>query len=153
MCADVGQQQSDQLRVIMNKYIAILLLAFSGSVFGATTVIDVPAIAGKSKSAVAGLIGNPSACSQTKYGEKCSYSKGETEIVFIKGRADWITVEAMDSVPFNQSALISIGLRNTKPSFKNNFTLRWSGLNGLYEVSIFKGKDNCDYAYIKAFTR
>ena len=137
----------------MNKYIAILLLAFSGSAIAASPVIDVPAIAGESKSAVAGLIGTPSACSKTKYGEKCSYSKSDTEIVFIKGKADWVTVEAMDSVPFNQSALESIGLKSTRPPFKNNFTLRWSGLNGLYEVSIFKGGNNCDYAYIKAFTK
>jgi hypothetical protein len=137
----------------MNKYIAILLLAFSGSAFAAGPVIDVPAIVGKSKSAVSSLIGQPSSCSSTKYGEKCLFPKGETEIVFIKGKADWITVEAIDNVPFNQAALNSIGLKSTKPTFKNDFTLRWSGISGLYEVSIFKGVNNCDYAYIKGFTK
>jgi hypothetical protein len=31
--------------------------------------------------------------------------------------------------------------------------MKWSGLNGLNEVSLFKGASNSDYAYIKAYTK
>lgn len=31
--------------------------------------------------------------------------------------------------------------------------MRWSELGGLYEVSLFKGEKNSDYAYIKAYTK
>jgi hypothetical protein len=117
------------------------------------TIMDVPAIVGKSKAEVSTLIGAPSSCTKSKYGEKCQFSKGETEIVFIEGKADWITVEAIDSVPFSQEALVSIGFKSSPPSFKNSFSMKWSGLGGLYEVSLFKGEKNSDYAYIKSYTK
>lgn len=49
--------------------------------------------------------------------------------------------------------LIAIGLKEAKPSFSNNFTLRWNSIQGLMEVSIFKGASNSDYAYIKVKTK
>ena len=98
------------------------------------------------------ILGEPTNCSKSKYGQKCFYSVAETEIVFINGKADWITVEGIDNIPFNQKALKSIGIAPATPSFKNNFTLRWTSIQGFKEVSIFKGATNSDYAYIKAFT-
>ena len=132
--------------------LALSLTLFSSVAFS-STLIDVIKIAGKNQSQVAEILGKPSNCSKSKYGQKCSYSVAETEIVFIKGKADWITVEGIDNVPFNRNALKSIGLSPTKPSFKNNFTLRWSSIQGLKQVSVFKGATNSDYAYIKAFTK
>lgn len=137
----------------MKIIISGILLSLASLNAYSATVIDIPAIAGKNKAEVSSLIGPPLSCSQSKYGEKCSYAKGETEIVFIKGKADWITVEGIDDVPFNQAALEKIGFKNSPPSFKNDFSMRWSGLGGLYEVSLFKGASNSDYAYIKAFTK
>ncbi len=137
----------------MKILISGILLSLASLNVHSASVIDVPAIVGKNKAEVSNLIGQPSSCSQSKYGEKCSYDKGETEIVFIKSKADWITVEGIDNVPFNQAALEKIGFKNSPPSFKNNFSMRRSGLAGLYEVSIFKGTNNSDYAYIKAFTK
>ena len=134
------------------KVLGVLLSLVSLQAYSAT-IVDVPAIVGKSKAEVSTLIGAPSSCSQSKYGEKCQFSKGETEIVFIKGKADWITIEAIDNVPFNQAALESIGFKSSPPSFKNNFSMRWSGVDGLYKGSLFKGEKNSDYAYIKAYTK
>jgi len=132
--------------------LALVICLWSTGAFS-EPVIDVSMVAGKSKEEVSKLIGNPSSCRSGKYGETCMFSKGESEIVFIKGRADWITVEGIDDVAFNSSALESIGLQTQNPTFKNNFTMRWSGISGLREVSIFKGGANCDYAYIKAYTK
>lgn len=130
-----------------------ILLSFASLKAYSETIIDVLAIVGKNKTEVSTLIGAPSSCSQSKHGEKCQFSKGETEIVFIKGKADWITIEAIDNVPFGQVALETIGLKSLSPSFKNSFSMRWSELGGLYEVSLFKGEKNSDYAYIKAYTK
>lgn len=80
-------------------------------------------------------------------------SKGETEIVFINGNADWITIEDIDEIPFNKSALSAIGLKEARPSFSSNLTLRWNSIQGLMEVSIFKGTSKADYAYIKVKTK
>ncbi|MBO2582757.1 hypothetical protein [Shewanella algae] len=131
----------------------VLSLTLFSSVALSSTLIDVSKVAGKTQDQVTELLGQPTNCSKSKYGQKCSYSVAETEIVFIKGKADWITVEGIDNIPFNSNALKSIGIAPTKPNFENNFTLRWSSIQGLKEVSIFKGAKNSDYAYIKAFTK
>jgi len=137
----------------MKRYFVPLILFSFSSVAFSEPVLNVNNVVGKTKAEVAKVIGNPLNCEKSKYGSKCTYSKGESEIVFIKGKADWITIEAIDHIPFNISALESIGLPKQKADFKNNYTLRWSGINGLYEVSIFKGNKNSDYAYIKAVTK
>lgn len=132
--------------------LTISILLFTASAFAAP-VVDVLKIAGKSKNAVASVLGNELSCGKSKYGEKCQYQKGETEIVFINGKADWITIEGIDHLPFSSKALDAIGLKNTKPTFSNGSTLRWSSIQGLMEVSIFKGASTSDYAYIKVRTK
>ena len=130
-----------------------ILFLFLSTVVFADPVVDVPKIAGKSKKEISSILGKELSCGKSKYGEKCQYKKGETEIVYINGKADWITIEGIDNVPFSQNALSSIGLNKTRPSFQNNFTLRWSSIQGLMEVSIFKGASYSDYAYIKVKTK
>jgi hypothetical protein len=137
----------------MKIIILLVLLSIVSSKASSETIIDVPAIVGKNKAEVSTIIGAPSSCSKSKYGEKCQFPKGETEIIFIKGKADWITIEALDNIPFGQLAIESIGFKSSSPSFENSFSIRWSGLAGLYEVSLFKGEKNSDYAYIKAYTK
>lgn len=132
--------------------IAITILAISSTGY-AEMLVDVTKIAGKTKSEINAYLGSPTSCGNSKYGEKCQYEKGEIEIIFINKKADWITIEGIDSVPFSPAALSAIGLKEKKPSFKNNFTLRWDSIQGLNEVSIFKGATNSDYAYIKTKTK
>jgi hypothetical protein len=118
----------------------------------AAPIIDVMKIAGKSQGQIASYLGKETSCEKTKYGMKCYYKTGETEIVFIKGKADWITIEKMEAVPFSKSALNAIGLGERRPAFKSNFVLKWEPFQGLRSVSIFKGASNSDYAYIKVKT-
>ena len=131
----------------------VLSLTLFSSVAFSSSLIDVVKVVGKNQNQVTAILGKPTNCSKSKYGQKCFYSIAETEIVFINGKADWITIEGIDNVPFNRNALRSIGIAPVKPSFKNNFTLRWSSIQGLKEVSLFKGVTNSDYVYIKAFTK
>jgi hypothetical protein len=116
------------------------------------TLIDVPGIIGKSEAAVAEMLGQPTECTSTKHGRKCIYEKAETEIVFIKGKADWITVEGIDTLPFNKNTLGSIGIKTQTPSFTNDFTMRWEPLQGMRSISLFGVGGNADYFYIKAYT-
>jgi len=128
------------------------LLSFVG-VVEADVIIDVTKIAGGKESDVATYLGNPSSCGNSKYGKKCQYEKGDTEIVFIQGKADWITIEGIDHIPFSKTALGALGLKETRPTFSSNFTLRWESIQGLREVSLFKGGASSDYAYIKVKTK
>src|SRR3546814_14841738 len=75
-------------------------------------IVDVPEIAGKAQTEVAALLGEPTSCETVKQGKKCFFKPGETEIVFISGKADWITVEALDRAPYSEEALPLLGLNN-----------------------------------------
>ena len=115
-------------------------------------LIDVPGIIGKSEAAVAEVVGKPTECTSTKHGRKCVYEKAETEIIFIRGKADWITIEGIDTLPFNKDTLNSIGIKAQTPSFTNDFTIRWEPLQGIRSISLFGVGSNADYFYIKAYT-
>lgn len=112
------------------------------------TIVNILSVTGKSKTQIASILGSPKSCSATKYGEKCAYSKGETEIVFINNKADWIKIKQLGTVTYNNDALKAIGLPKSAPSFRNSNVMRWQNKNGLLEISIFPAGDNIDYAYI-----
>lgn len=128
----------------MKKIVSAIILTFSVSVAHAEAIVDVTKIAGKSQKEVTAYLGKEMSCGKSKYGKKCQYKKGETEIVFIKGKADWITVEGIDNIPFSESALSALGLKEKRPSFENNFTLRWEPIQGLKSVPVFKGASKSD---------
>lgn len=137
----------------MNRvFIAAATFLFLGLAH-AEAIVDVTKIAGKSEKQIAAYLGTPSSCSKSKYGKKCQYEKGQTEIVFINGEADWITVEGIDQVPFSKAGLGALGLKEANPTFTNAFTMRWEQIQGLREVSLFKGASASDYAYIKVKTK
>ncbi|WP_159571266.1 hypothetical protein [Limnobacter sp. 130] len=117
-----------------------------------TAIVNVPSIAGQEEKQVATALGEPTSCENTKHGKKCFYQPGDTEVVFISGKADWITVNALDGVPYSEEALPLFGLDKSSASFSNDFVMRWSGVPGLLEVSIFRAQDHVDYAYIKTKT-
>jgi len=115
-------------------------------------LINVMELVGKNKDAVSEIIGAATNCSPSKYGETCQFAMAETEIVFIQGRADWITIEGLDDQPFSNSIIQLLGFQPKSPNFSNAFTKRWEPIQGLISVSLFKGSSNSDYAYIKAYT-
>ncbi|MCP4976242.1 MAG: hypothetical protein GY931_08790 [Maribacter sp.] len=137
----------------MKKIIPAFILTLSVGVAHAEVIVDVTKIAGKSQKEVAAYLGKEMSCGKSKYGKKCQYKKGKTEIVFINGKADWITIEEIDNAPFSKSALNALGIKEKRPSFKNNFTLRWESIQGFRSVSVFKGASKSDYAYIKVKTK
>lgn len=55
-------------------------------------LFDIPKIAGKTQAEVETLLGEPVFCSQSESALNCSFQENEIEIVFIDGKADWITV-------------------------------------------------------------
>jgi hypothetical protein len=118
----------------------------------AAAIVDVPKIAGKTQKEVATILGEPTTCETVKQGKKCFFKPGETEIVFISGKADWITVEALDTAPYSDEALPLLGLEKVTAVLSNESTIRWATIPGLLEVSIFPAQSGVDYAYIKTST-
>ena len=135
------------------KLMLAISLIFSGAVHAEETVIDIPALVGKNKAEVSKLIGAPTSCGASKYGEKCQYKKADTEIVFISSKADWITIEGIDDKPYSDKTIELFGFKPKKPTFSNAFTMRWEPLQDLLSVSLFKGTNNSDYIYVKAYTK
>lgn len=125
-----------------------------------------PRIILKSPDEVHAALGKPdSPCEKGKYGLKCVYQRGQVEIVFIKGRADWITYHNPPNVGFYPAALLHLGVNC--PTDVGKFTvggdaIRWSGTcAGLSSAQLFPGEGTAPvegdfrrlgYVYIKAAT-
>lgn len=137
----------------MNRIFAAAAISVLAGLARAEAIVDVTKLAGKTEKQVAAYLGAPASCGNSKHGKKCQYDKGQTEVIFIGGTADWITVAAIDQVPFSKAALGALGLEETSPSFANAFVMRWESIEGLREVSLFRGASGCDYAYIKVKTQ
>jgi len=55
-------------------------------------LFDIPKLAGKTQAEVEVLLGEPVFCAKSESALNCSFQEDEIEIVFIDGKADWITV-------------------------------------------------------------
>jgi len=117
-------------------------------------VVDVPAIAGKRPAQVAAILGTPTATetirSHGKPLPKRIYRNGDVEVVYVDGKADWITVFGQGQLPFGPEVLSALGLPSTPPSFFNPLgVIRWERISGLRTVSVFPNPDgHAHYAYI-----
>jgi len=135
------------------RFVLLATLAWlTAPVIANDKLVDLPTIIGKTQPEAEKIIGDPAGCNQSKYGLQCTYNLAEMEIVYIDGKADWITVEAMDDSQFEPAAMLRLGLDLGEPSFKSDFILRWEPAGDLLSVSLFKGAQNADYAYVKAVT-
>ncbi|WP_445769316.1 hypothetical protein [Rheinheimera sp.] len=74
----------------MNRVLVCVLFCFFSVKAETNLVLDIPALAGKTQSEVASIIGEPISCEQYKGNrEACHYKKAETEITYINNKADW----------------------------------------------------------------
>jgi hypothetical protein len=138
---------------------ALVLILSTFALAGANSpLVDIPLIAGKDEATVAKLLGKPIGSEKSKYGPQKTYkltSGGEVKVVYIQGKADWITVSPSPNVPvaFGPEAIRMLGLAPTTPSFLSPANIRWSNVNGLLEISIFPAGQNVFYWYTKARTQ
>lgn len=131
-----------------------------------TPGIDVKSLIGIDKAAVAHALGDPKSCetvTPSRVGKvpKCLYRDGGIEVVFINGRADWITVHGSDA-PSPESAFDarldagSLSLLNLSgtPTATTPIRIYWKdAVPGVHEVSMFgEPGGKISYVYIKAFT-
>lgn len=127
-------------------------LVLIGSVF-ADPVVDVPKIAGQTPPAVEKLLGKGKEGEKTKYGKRLLYKDGKVEIIFINGKADWITVNDLSQLPFDESAPKALGFDSQKPTFKSPMVMRWEPAGKLISLAVFELNGRVDYAIVKAATK
>lgn len=136
----------------MLKFLLVPLLVLNLS--GAEPVIDVSKIAKKTKAEVEKVLGKPSSEEQSKYGPKLTYQKGKVEVVYIQGKADWITISDLNALSFDEKVLQAVGIPTHKPTFKNENVIRWEPCGELLFVSAFPTTNQkVDYVYVKATTK
>jgi hypothetical protein len=116
-------------------------------------ILDVKRIAGKRMEEVESILGQAVHCEDGKYGRKCDYGRGDIEIVFIGGKADWISVDSIAGADLSENPLHLLGLTSRPPVIENEYVMRWDDGDGLLSVTIFKsGGNSASSAYIKTRT-
>lgn len=127
-------------------------------------VLDIPAIAGKAEAAIAEELGEPESCSSVKQGRLCAYRGGNVEVVFIDGKADWITIYGADAPSpdhvaldgrVEPAALARLGLPSgtaTSSPLALLFTGTVAGTVGVSLFNVSLNDDTLSYAYVKVAT-
>ncbi|MBA3036324.1 MAG: hypothetical protein FP814_07505 [Desulfobacterium sp.] len=90
------------------------------------TIVSIPDIAGKTPQEVAKILDDPTAKEVVNPSrtpcpcDKLTYNNGQIEIVFIKGRADWITVNSMNDAAYSKNSLSLLGIAARDPDISNS---------------------------------
>ena len=115
-------------------------------------VLDIPAIAGKSQDEVAEVLGSPSGRETTRHEgkelPKVLYRNGDVEVVYVDGKADWITL--YNPLPLRQASLARLNLPVREPTFaRRGLVMRWENgrIPGVQAVYLFR-----DYVYVNVRT-
>ena len=138
-----------------------ILMVFANFPIQARTVINIPDIAGKTPEQVAKILGKATKTKMVKPSRtpcpcpKHIYKNGAVEVMFIGGRADWITVNELGAASYTKATLALLGLPIKKPTISNSFVMRWENIPGFFEVFLFPMSNGKDvfYAYIKTRTK
>ncbi len=118
---------------------------------------------------MAGLLGEPASCetvspSGVGKSRKCGYRSGNVEVVYIGGKADWLTIYGSDAPSKEAPALdgkvgpavlARLGLQGSNPVTGPLGLVYQGTVDGLLEVKLFKvnvSDDTLSYVYIKAKT-
>ncbi len=81
-----------------------------GNASAAPLVFDVKVVVAKTPAEVTKLLGKPKETQKSKYGTIYKYQSPDIEILFTSGKANLITVNGLDSVPFSPAAIQALGL-------------------------------------------
>lgn len=110
-------------------------------------LFNIPRLAGKTQAEVETLLGEPVFCAKSEFALNCSYQENEIEIVFIDGKADWITVNGVFLSPSYRQKIEGKTKAETlallgDPDFciKAKSTLHCSFKDGDVSVEFFDGK-------------
>lgn len=109
---------------------------------GRAGAMDARPLAGQAEIGVRSLLGNPTACEDVDNGRRCRYAHAATDITYIDGMADWITVDDLGDAPFSAAALARVGLPTDEDPIESTPELiRWQNLGGYREVTLHAGPD------------
>jgi len=125
----------------------------SGGPRDGAVILAIPAIAGKPREQAEQVLGTPEQCEDSLYSTRCRYARASTEVVYIDGKADWITVSGFhDDWMLDAQTLPALGLPVAEPQSMSQRVGTWRDLAGLKEVNLVGDSHRVQYARIKALT-
>lgn len=127
-------------------------------------IVDIKKVVGKSLKEVEKVLGKAEGTEKVRPSNtpckqnpctKAYFQLNKYEIVFIDGKADWITINDVAYLNFVDSSLELLGLPETKPtSEKPSDMIKWEKVSSIKEINYFSNTfGGIDYIYIKAKTR
>jgi hypothetical protein len=125
-----------------------------GAAAAVPLIFDVRAVVAKTPAEVTKLLGKPKEMQKSKYGTIYKYQAPDIEILFTSGKANVITVNGLDSIPFTPAAIQALGLPVATPAFANEqIVMRWESvkvekLPAIKRVQFNRGQQNCDFATV-----
>lgn len=119
-------------------------------------LLNIATIASKTPEEVATQLGKATEMEPIKINgknhQKFTYKDEAVEIVFINGKADWITI-TLNHGTFNKTALGILTLPIVEPTTNSPNVLRWKNHEGINSIALFpKDQNSIDYFYIKVLT-
>ena len=126
-------------------------------------IIEITKLVGRPLKEVEKLLGKPNElkkpdprevpCEDNRCNE-ASFQDGKYEVVFIHGKADWITINRVSNSLLDEGVITLLGLPESSPAFNNpSNVLRWENVAGIKEISFFSdGSGGIEYIYVKAQT-
>lgn len=140
--------------------LSILLLPFATTTSALAKVLELKKIAGKSPAEVTKILGKPSSPKNVRPSgtgcnpcPKMTYQKDRIEVIFINGKADWITINELSTFALSPSILSQFGLPSSKPSTSNASSISWDSIPGFSSVDLFGFGGQADYLYVKVKTK
>lgn len=126
------------------------------------TLFNVMSIAGKTEKEVGKILGKPTQTTTVNPSKtpcpckKNTYNQKEYEVVYINGKADWITFVpySYDKIEIKNTMITSLGLPQSFANFYNRESVaKWNNIAGIKSISFFNdGQGKLDYVYIKTLT-
>ncbi|MDQ6829722.1 MAG: hypothetical protein M3081_12745 [Gemmatimonadota bacterium] len=116
-------------------------------------VADIAAIAGHAPKEVAVLLGAPYEKRTVTIRDKTYpanfYKNGQIQIVYVDGKADWITIFRLSALPYGQQSIKALNLPVSPPVVNTADVIKWQDVNGIKEISLYPEKSGkLDYASI-----
>ena len=146
----------------MKKILPLLSIVFMLSCSGGSQdkpqalLLVIKNIIGHSEKEVAAILGKSTELEDIKLNgkknPKYGYKDEAIEIVYIDGKADWITL-TLNNGTYDKTALGIIGLPIAEPTISNKNVIRWQNHEGMLSISLFPKTDGTiNYFYIKTVT-
>lgn len=69
--------------------------------------------------------------------QKATYQKGKIEIIYKNNEVKRITINSVNDLTSDDSAIESLGFEYSKSQFNGNGVRKWSSLDGIDEITFF----------------